>query len=722
MKNLALSLTTILALTWSAQGAYPADWLPVREISLEVQSGSPLDFSGLMPNGTIDAEHRLIANPEGRIAFAGSPDKPQRLFCASLGFGPAAGGFPDHAQADAYVRQLVLHGYNIARFHFTDASLMNGRQKDFDFDPEVLDRIHYLMAALKKAGIYWIVDGLTSWHGGYGGNFERWDPAEGLRLEINYEEKSFQHWQRMVSDFLGKVNPYTGVAPIRDDALSLIVLVNENGMEFSTVVTDKKGRPYPDSLRRPFNDWLATRYPSTEALRAKWWDLRPDERLEDRSIRLPLDRYADSPRLRDLQAFFIETERKSASRMTDFVRGLGYRGMVSDYNNWATVQTSLTRMDLPVVAMNTYHDWVSGYASGSTIQDKSSVGDTASYMRLAASARWLGKPFVMTEYDHLFWNKYRYEAGLMMPAYAAFQNWDILCRHGHGPIILRYGEDFPHKRAMLPYAIALDPIARAGETLAALTFRRGDVAPARNTIPFMVRGEEDLNDDMQQREPDTLTELGLISGIGLKKTDGLREAMAVNQPRDPEAFEQILSSLKEAGLISEKNRTDPVKGLFESDTGQLLLNRNELSLALSTPRSQAFAFAQFTRPTDLGNVTVKDSDGSGLFAAAAIDGSASLADAKRILLIYATDARNTGMRFQDWNERVIDDFGKLPVLIRKGRIDVSFNDRLARWRLSPVGLDGTVHPALKMGNGRIELQLSNDTPSGPTTFFLLETD
>ncbi|WJH41006.1 hypothetical protein N7E02_10895 [Aliirhizobium terrae] len=365
-------------------------------------------------------------------------------------------------------------------------------------------------------------------------------------------------------------------------------------------------------MRRPFNDWLATRYASTETLRAKWWDLRPDERLEDRTIRLPLDRYADSPRLRDLQAFFIETERKSASRMTDFVRSLGYRGMVSDYNNWATVQTSLTRMDLPVVTMNTYHDWVSGYASGSSIQDKSSVGDTAAYMRLAASARWLGKPFVMTEYDHLFWNKYRYEAGLMMPAYASFQNWDILCRHGHGPIILKYGEDFPHKRAMLPYAIALDPIARASETLAALTFRRGDVASARNTIPFMVRGEEDLDDDMQQREPDALTELGLISGIGLKKSDGLRQAMAVNQPRDPEAFETILSSLKEAGLISEKNRTDPVKGLFESDTGQLLLNRNELSLALSTPRSQAFAFAQFTRPTDLGNVTVKDSDGSGL--------------------------------------------------------------------------------------------------------------
>lgn len=63
----------------------------------------------------------------------------------------------------------------------------------------------------------------------------------------------------------------------------------------------------------------------------------------------------------------------------------------------------------------------------------------------------------MTEYDHLFWSPYRYEAGLAAPSFAAMQGWDVLCRHAHGPIILAYGEDFPHKKQMLPYAIALDP-------------------------------------------------------------------------------------------------------------------------------------------------------------------------------------------------------------------------------------------------------------------------
>ncbi|MDA4631039.1 hypothetical protein NZA98_07950, partial [Escherichia coli] len=98
--------------------------------------------------------------------------------------------------------------------------------------------------------------------------------------------------------------------------------------------------------------------------------------------------------------------------------------------------------------MNTYQDWVGGYEPGSSLGQKSSIADGAAYMRMMAAARWLNRPFIVTEYDHLFWSHYRYEAGIVMPAYAALQNWDVLCRHGHGPIVLAYGEDFAHKRQM----------------------------------------------------------------------------------------------------------------------------------------------------------------------------------------------------------------------------------------------------------------------------------
>lgn len=43
------------------------------------------------------------------------------MFCASLPWSQAYGGFPDHAEADRYARQSAMRGYNIARFHYVEA-------------------------------------------------------------------------------------------------------------------------------------------------------------------------------------------------------------------------------------------------------------------------------------------------------------------------------------------------------------------------------------------------------------------------------------------------------------------------------------------------------------------------------------------------------------------------------------------------------------------------
>ncbi|CAM5563958.1 hypothetical protein ATER59S_04760 [Aquamicrobium terrae] len=702
-------------------------WLPVREVSLEIRPGSPLDFSGLLPNTTIGpegargADRRLIAGAGGRMAFADAPDRPQRLFCASLAWSPASGGFPSRDEADRYARQLAMHGYNLARLHFVDAALMFGRQTDFDFDPDTLDRIHYLLAALKRNGIYWMIDAMSSWRGAYGGYDDRWDPAGNLKTALYFDERAFAHWRRFQEAFLARVNPYTGVAPISDEALAVVILVNENSLEFESVVHDRPGRPpYDPMIAAPFNRWLSGRYASTADLARAWGDLARDERLEEGTVRLPRDRYVDSPRLRDLQAFFTETERASAERMTGVLRGLGYRGLVSTYNNWPTVQTALSRRDLDAVTMNTYHDWVGGYEPGSSLTQESSLVDGAGYIRMAAASRWLGKPFAVSEWDHLFWNRHRYEAGLAMPAYAALQGWDALCRHGHGPIVLSYGEPYPHKRAMLPYAIALDPVARAGETLAALIYRRGDVAQSRLVIPFAVRGEADLGPDMQAREPPDLTQLALVSRIGLAdEADARRAALFVPQPRKPGDADRLVGELRRRGDLPAANRTSLPDRLYESDTGEIFLDARGGQLRVSTAATEGVAFSRLAEPVDLGTLSVAQAEGGALIALSTLDKGTTLRDGKRLLLIFATDARNSDMRFCDRGEKVIEDFGRLPVLIRKAGAQIALA-REGRWTLSPVGLDGAVHAPMARGEGAVSFTLTNDVPSGPTTFFLLE--
>ncbi|WP_085035553.1 glycoside hydrolase [Ensifer aridi] len=714
------SLLTAAALFgWLISQVHAADqWVPVRDVSLEVSPGSPLDFSSILPNGVIDADHRLIAGSDGSLAFAKAPEKPVRMLCASLAWSPASGGFPDHDGADRYARQLAMHGYNIARLHFVDASLMFGRKKDFDFDPETLDRVHYLLAALKRNGIYWIIDGLSSVRGAYGGYDDRWDANGDLKLRVHLEDEAFAHWASLQEKFLASVNPYTGIATIRDDALALVILANENGVEFDTIVHERPGKPaYASALAAPFNRWLAARYGSTEALAKAWGDLGYDERLELGTVKLPADRYADGPRMRDLQAFFVETERASAARMSKVLRDLGFEGLISTYNNWPTVQTALSRRDLEAVTMNTYHDWVGGYAPGSALRQVSSLADGVDYMRMISAARWLGKPFIVSEYDHLFWNRYRYEAGLAMPAYAGLQGWDVLCRHGHGPIALAYGEPYPHKRAMLPYAIALDPVARAGETLSALVFRRGDVARSAITIPLAVRGEEDLSEDMQAREPERLTALALVGRIGLQLEDRLDGEIGVTRVQNAT---EILAALRDRGTLASDNRTDIERGLYHSDTGEILLDRQAGQLRVSTPMTEAAAFASLREPLDLGVMRIEQADGNGLVGLSSLDAKSGLSTSRRLLVIFATDAQNTGMIFRDSEEKVIEDFGELPVQIRKGYVDLALSRAAARWKVSPVGLDGTLYPPVERGSGPIAFRLSNDTAYGPTTYFLLE--
>ena len=714
MRNL-LALVVFLA---SALSVAAQDWLPVGETSLEVAAGSPLDFSTILPNGTIGPDrHLVIAN--GRFAMSDRPEQPEPLMCASLAWSPASGGFPDHEGADRYARQLAMHGYNIARFHFIESALMNGRATDFDFDPDQLDRIHYLMAALKREGISWIVDGMTSARGGLGGYDDRWDGKGDLKESVLLDPAGLAHWQQLQQRFLAAVNPYTGIATIADPALALIVLVNEGGLEFDSIVREGQGEGvYSAELVAGFNAWLRKQYADTNALAAAWGGLNWGESLEDGTIALPDNRYAPSPRYRDVQRYFIETETAGTAAMTAILRDLGYKGAISNYNNWPILQANLSRRDLDAVTMNTYFDWVSGYAPGTRIEQESSIGTGLDYIRLTASTRWLGKPFLLTEYDHLFWNRNRYEAGLAMPAYAAFQGWDGLCRHGHGPIALRYGEDAPHKQQMLPYAIALDPVARAGETLAALLFRRGDVSPSKLIIPFATDGEKGLGDYIQAREPEDLTGLMALGAIGLE--EGASEDVGVPAARWETSFADMIGRLQGAGAIEQQTADALGQGVYRSDTGQIEVTPDRRLLTVVTPRTVAAAFESVGDELVLGPLSVRASSTPALFALAALDGE-ELADSRRILVILATDARNSGMRFADSEAREILEFGKLPVLIRPGAVEFSL-EGTGNWTIAPVGLDGVVKPVLQSGNGPVDLRLANETPDGPTTYFVIERD
>ncbi|MDO9214601.1 MAG: hypothetical protein Q7U23_12310 [Methylococcales bacterium] len=720
-----------------------ADWLPINDTDLSIQAGSALDFSALVETGVAGQHGRIIRGTDGHLAYMDSPNKPQRFFCASEPNGTGS-DFPDHATADRYARQVRLHGYNVARFHFVENDLMELRTVDFDFNPEQLDRFYYFMAALKREGVYWLVDAMSSWNGVYGDvGDDRWIAKHNLKLGVYVDEEAKAHWQKLVQQVLNKENPYTKLTPLQDPALMGVILVNEGGLNHIVNLSPSDNTDLIP-LNQAFTQWLVVKYGSIDTAMAAWGKSVPAKGI----VNVPRRDWNASVRVADSQRFYYEMQKNTLQWMTAYVRGLGYQGLISAYDNWSNLQDSATRSALEWVDMHDYQeepsDWVK---AGSTLKQESSLLNKLAYIRNLASSRYWFKPFTISEYDQPFWDGSRYEAGLAMGAYGSLQNWDMLCRHS-GAIELNYAKagQINTRQAIHPFDIGMDPIGRAGETLTALLFARQDVNPALHKVDIRLTPEYVF--DKQAgigKLPDALTNVALVTGLGLSWQEAAGKVDTVIQPQDSapsvidkvirklrswsglvqdEHWEQLLGNLKATGILPKSNVSDS-NGIFQSDTGQITLNTHNQQLSVVTANTEAVAFGAIL-PPPLANVTIKSASAPALFAASSLDG-AVLAHSKHLLLIYATDARNSGMSFADAKSRELTNLGTLPVLIKNSRITFSLNNSntaaLHLYALTLNGQRGVELPIDKTTANTlyIELDLAKFSTT-PTTYFELATN
>lgn len=726
-----IALLILIALFKPALAQVPEGWRMLGDRSLEVVEGSALDLSALVTAGPAGAKGKVQADTDGQLRFAGDA-RPQRFLCASQPYGVEA-GFPDHATADRYARQLRMHGYNLARFTFVDNVLMNGMVKDFGFNPVQLDRFHYFLSALKREGVYWVLDGLTSWNAAYGDvGRNRWVQRRNVKLGVYFDPDQQAHWKELVKRLLGTANPYTGMRILDDPALMGVILVNEGGL--NALINQA---PSPD-MDRLFAKYLTARYGSVAAAKRHWGPLE----TMSSDATLPRGVWVKSEKMIDAQRFYYDQQLKTVTWMTAYIRGLGYKGLVTAFDNWPTLQDQATRANLAWVDMHTYHDNPSVYARpGSRIKQTSSLEDALGYVRNAATARYWGKPFTVSEYDQPFWNRWRFESGLAMGAYAGFQGWDMLCRHASGPIELAYGITSSNQRqAIYPYGIGMDPIARAGETLAALLYLRGDVQQARTRIGLRLSPEYVF--DQQGgigHLPDDLTRLGLISGIGLVWQDA-KPKQSLDAVVDPQGVSPTLVNkfMEKVGLGGAESQLPAVlvnlrkrgvlagnpsdgKNYFESDSKEISLDVGARVMKVITPRTEATAFAVV--PGKLNALSVKKASSPALVSASSLD-SEALGKSRRILLILASDARNSGMQFADKNDEELVRLGGMPILLRNIRVELALRHEnpagLSLYALKLNGERGQKIPITVLDGTSAAFTLDTEAlAAGPTTYFEL---
>lgn len=418
-----------------------------------------------------------------------------------------------HEMADKIVPDLAQNGVNMVRFHHVDSAgdhslLDTSAGNSQTLNEEMFDRLDYLVARLKEAGIYVHIDLHT---------LRTYFPNDGISAaeaeQLTQPSKSI-HWydkriidlqKKFISQYLGRLNPYTGLTYLEDPVVAIVQYVNENGIFWDT------GTEYPslfyDVLEARWNAWLLNRYEDRDGLRAAWTNaegieaLHPQEDPSAGTVRMPelgiwgearADWHAyykgpDSPpRMADHKAFLIETQKQTQAEIHTYLRDLGCRCVIN-YSNLPNGVAELSCIaEGEVTEHNNYWNHpLGGFRLPLRFHDKAMVQADPSKLEGSFARHSIGhlasgavrnKPFVITEWNACAQTAFRTDTLLQMAAYAAYQDWD-------GILLFTYSEDgsaeLASERGMFGnFASAADPAIWAFYGLASYIFRRGLVVPA----------------------------------------------------------------------------------------------------------------------------------------------------------------------------------------------------------------------------------------------------
>jgi len=278
---LASTLIFVVVLAVAGQSRAAETWMPFH-LPWEAPTEAVADARFLLdpPAG----KHGPIAVRDGHFFFANG--RRARFWGTNMS---GEGCVPPRDLAARAADRLAKFGFNLVRFHGLDSrwgkalfpSDANDTQR---FDEAQLDKLDYFIAELEKRGIYVNLnlhvarqfrpgDGLPETEFlGYGKYCVLFNPRM-IELQKDYARK-----------LLGHRNPYTGRTYAEDPAVVIVELTNENSLFGGWTSGYLRGRQsqrnpgtwgdippyYGKQLTQFYNQWLAKRFGTREALAAAW--------------------------------------------------------------------------------------------------------------------------------------------------------------------------------------------------------------------------------------------------------------------------------------------------------------------------------------------------------------------------------------------------------------------------------------------------------------------
>ena len=430
--------------------------------------GSALDFSAWndAPAGKYG---RIVIDENGHFVTENDPARRIRFFGPNLCFSAI---YLEKADAERLADELAKIGYNAVRIHHYDNALWSDSG---ELIPEMLDKLDYLFACMKKRGIYLTLDLYCSRYL-RPGELMSYPNRQGFALKqaIFLSEEARDNWKKFVRALLTHRNPYTGMTWGEDPALFGVSLLNET-----------------HTLKLPENLYLEE---CREFLAKK---------------NLP-----DTPANRNY--FLADLNCRVLGELAAYVKDdLGYKGLITDVNFQQNAVLATIRNTLDWVDNHQYWDhpnFQPGNNWGMPMfhNQMSALRSAIWNPRTIMPSRIFGKPFTITEINYVFPNRYRAESGPILGAYAAFQDWDGIFRFAWS----HNDQGVRHELPINRFDISQDSLSQMAERITALLFRQYDeIRPSTEGIAWEF-GERSFDASGAGEFPTAFQMLGLSMRIG----------------------------------------------------------------------------------------------------------------------------------------------------------------------------------------------------------------
>jgi hypothetical protein len=669
-------------------------------------------------NSAIDLRHlnERFAGEHGRIVA-----KDGQFFHSSTGAAVrfwGVNGPPEDLHGDDLARcarLLAKYGVNLVRIH---GAVFDQRG---EVDRGKIEHIQEVVQALKKEGIYshlsiyfplWLRPAANlAWLPGYDGSKH---PFAALFFNEDFQAKH----RKWISDLLTTPDKTTGKSLLEEPALFGIEIQNEDSLFFWTFSDANLPEPQLKMLEQRFGAWLVDKYGTLEKARQTWRTepLPRDDFAQGQVAFRPLWNIANerTERDQDTAAFLLDVQTKFYQETTDFVRKLGFHGLVHA-SNWTTASperlTPLEKLSYLTGDFVDRHGYFGCFHRGENSAwsiraghefghrsalrfDPMELGKPKLFVHPVMDPQYGDKPSMISETTFTRPNRYRSEAPLYYAVYGALQDsdavvhfafdgsqWEVKPRFWTQPWTLAT----PAMLGQFPASALIyrQSLITTGEVMASVNLNLQDLRELKGTpLP-----QDAAFDELRLKDvPQGTT---VLSG---QRIDPLIHFTGRTEVRFSDQTTSV--SMKElSGLISHEQQR------VKSSTGEVELNYATGLLLLRGAKAQGASGALASQPQlDLGIVQINSSLELGHIVAVSLD-DRPLETSERILLQVMSDEQATNFASSSiGNGRYrIDELGTDPWQYRQIAGQIRFQRPDAR-ELSVKPLDHQGKPAASIGS------------------------